>query len=171
VLAYYCVGEKRKFESAVASRREVRMLRADDYTTTSTSKKRILYSWDSITSMRHIVNLNRTGFLRSQETEVTPARGVKDKIRCAHRRGMLYTQHPILTITKRMRAVVQRVLSASVTGSTLFSLIVVYALVEECLVSVNSEIVSEISRGLMVLVGIGVGKCHFNINIRRVVMK
>jgi D-Tyr-tRNAtyr deacylase len=70
-----------------------------------------------------------------------------------------------------MRAVVQRVLSASVTGSTLFSLIVVYALVEECLVSVNSEIVSEISRGLMVLVGIGVGKCHFNINIRRVVMK
>lgn len=26
--------------------------------------------------------------------------------------------------------------------------------------SVNNEIVSEISRGLMVLVGIGVGKCH-----------
>ena len=58
-----------------------------------------------------------------------------------------------------MRAVVQRVLSASVTGS--FSPNVFHALVERSAsLAVNSEIVSEISRGLMVLVGIGVGKCH-----------
>ena len=38
-------------------------------------------------------------------------------------------------------------------------------------ISVNSEIVSEISRGLMVLVGIGAGNYRFNINIHRVAMK
>ena len=54
-----------------------------------------------------------------------------------------------------MRAVVQRVLSASVTGF-FFCLNLISALVE-CRSPVNSEIVSEISRGLMVLVGIGVG--------------
>jgi D-Tyr-tRNAtyr deacylase len=54
-----------------------------------------------------------------------------------------------------MRAVVQRVLSASVTGLFL-CLHVVSALVENRSL-VDSEIVSEISRGLMVLVGIGVG--------------
>ena len=59
-----------------------------------------------------------------------------------------------------MRAVVQRVLSASVTGS-FFPPNIFHALVK-CFASlaVNNEIVSEISRGLMVLVGIGVGKCH-----------
>jgi hypothetical protein len=57
---------------------------------------------------------------------------------------------------KNMRAVVQRVLSASVTGFFFLYLNVISALVENRSL-VNSEIVSEISRGLMVLVGIGIG--------------
>jgi D-Tyr-tRNAtyr deacylase len=53
-----------------------------------------------------------------------------------------------------MRAVVQRVLSASVTG--LFFSSIIYTDVVN-FASVDSQTVSEISRGLMVLVGIGVG--------------
>jgi D-Tyr-tRNAtyr deacylase len=53
-----------------------------------------------------------------------------------------------------MRAVVQRVLSASVTGLFLSSII--YTDVMN-FASVDNQTVSEISRGLMVLVGIGVG--------------
>lgn len=53
-----------------------------------------------------------------------------------------------------MRAVVQRVLSASVTGLFFSSLIYTDVI---NFASVDSQTVSEISRGLMVLVGIGVG--------------
>jgi hypothetical protein len=64
------VGEKNKVESGVVSLREVRMLRAEaltSYTTTSTSKKCTIFL-GSIKSRRHIVSLNRTGFLRAQES-------------------------------------------------------------------------------------------------------
>ncbi|KAI0306677.1 D-Tyr tRNAtyr deacylase-like domain-containing protein [Multifurca ochricompacta] len=50
-----------------------------------------------------------------------------------------------------MRAVVQRVLSASVT--------------------VDSEVVSEISQGLMVLIGIGIGISHFNVLLLQLALK
>jgi D-Tyr-tRNAtyr deacylase len=56
-----------------------------------------------------------------------------------------------------MRAVVQRVLSASVTG--LFLSGIIYTDIVN-FASVEGETVSEISRGLMVLVGIGVGTSH-----------
>jgi len=56
-----------------------------------------------------------------------------------------------------MRAVVQRVLSASVTGLFFFLSWTSSSPRIERVVSVNNEVVSEISRGLMVLVGIGVG--------------
>jgi D-Tyr-tRNAtyr deacylase len=57
-----------------------------------------------------------------------------------------------------MRAIIQRVASASVTGE----LICLSLYPKFCLkvISVNSEVISQISRGLMVLVGIGAG-LHF----------
>jgi D-Tyr-tRNAtyr deacylase len=59
-----------------------------------------------------------------------------------------------------MRAVVQRVLSASVTGIFLFEHYFFFLPLKPSLLPVNSEVVSEISRGLMVLVGIGAGTRH-----------
>ena len=83
----------------------------------------------------------------------------QDKIRYHH---VVNSRHPSYSgfpdpskREKNMRAVIQRVLSASVTGSFLCPN-VISALVEYRS-PVNSKIVSEISRGLMVLVGIGVG--------------
>lgn len=53
-----------------------------------------------------------------------------------------------------MRAVVQRVVSASVTGESALLPTKIIVLIRK---AVNNEIISQISRGLMVLVGIGTG--------------
>ena len=60
---------------------------------------------------------------------------------------------------KRMRAVVQRVLSAAVSGMSVVSNTKSrsYSYLLISFTPVDDEVVSQISRGLMVLVGIGIG--------------